>query len=77
MIGKPWATTWEQFPTRPFERSRSHGRRLRVLRVEALSSIVCFHDTEGVIFGRCSIFGMLTVEPCSSLLPVERRFKFQ
>jgi hypothetical protein len=21
MIGKPWATTWEQFPTRPYLRS--------------------------------------------------------
>src|ERR1019366_9607404 len=38
---------------------------------------VCVHDAKGVVFGRCSIFGMLTVEPCSSLLPVECRFKFQ
>ena len=37
-----------------------------------------FDDAEASISsGRCSIFGMLTIEPCSSLLPVEYRFKFQ
>jgi hypothetical protein len=36
-----------------------------------------FTTQNGYSSGRCSTFGMLTTEPCSSLLPVEYRFKFQ
>ena len=50
---------------------------LRVLVGRGVLFDRCSHDAEGVFFWRCSIFGMLTIEPCSSLLPVEYRFKFQ
>src|SRR5262249_3924730 len=88
-LGQTYATSPGEasLNTMPFERSRSHGRRYACLLVEAFSSTAFSWDSSlgtvastmqnGYSSGRFSIFGMLTIEPNSSLLPVGYRFKFQ
>jgi hypothetical protein len=77
-VASGWLTNWPRtVNAAPSERSRSHGRGYVCLLVEAFSSTVAFTMQKAYSSGRCSIFGMLTTEPCSSLLPVEYRFKFQ
>ena len=53
----------ESASTGAFERSRWRGGRYACSSVEGFSSTVCIREAEAIFCGRCSIFGMLGIEP--------------